>query len=186
MRHNILRDTEAKLFSDICKDVKTEPPLIRVQRDDIQGTVANNARPDVSAIGLWSPCQKSMFDIRVVYPNADSYMDKDLSEIYKMNEDEKKRLYNDRILNCERTTFSPLVFTTPGGMGKECERVNKRVAELLAKKRLERYSDTIKYVRNRLRFALLKATVIAVRGTRGKAIESEKDIEEISFNLIPE
>ena len=66
-----------------------------------------------------------------------------------------------------------MVFTTSGGMGSECERVNKRLAELLAKKRNESYGDVIKYIRNRLRFALLRATVIAVRGTRGIAVEGE-------------
>ena len=71
-------------------------------------------------------------------------------------------------------------------MGKECQRVNKRLAELLSKKKGETYADTIKYIRIRLRFALLKATVIAVRGSRGKGQVEEKDIGEINFNLIPE
>ena len=121
LRHNILRDTEAKLLSEICKDVKTEPGLIPVERDDIAGDTTNNSKLDISAIGLWGPCQKSMFDIRVTYPNADSFMSKDMEEIYKQNEDEKKRKYNDRVLKGERATFSPLVFSTSGGMGTECK-----------------------------------------------------------------
>ena len=44
------------------------------------------------------------------------------------------------------------------------------------------------YLRTRLRFALLKATVIAVRGYRGRAKkeETESCVDEISFNIIPE
>ena len=43
------------------------------------------------------------------------------------------------------------------------------------------------HIRTQLRFALLKSTLIAVRGIRGKTskTESELELEQISFNLIP-
>ena len=78
MRHNTLRDTEAKLLEETCKDVITEPQLIPIRREDIRGNVKGNARLDVSAIGLWSPCEKSFLDIRVTHPNADSHLNKTL------------------------------------------------------------------------------------------------------------
>ena len=186
MRHNVLRDTEADLFSSVCKNVIIEPELISIERVDIDGNDSNQARLDISAIGLWNHYQKSMFDIRVTYPNAESYLSKSLPDLYKMHEEEKKRSYNDRVLNCERATFSPMVFSTSGGMGRECQRVNQRLAELIANKKGERYSDTIKYIRNRLRFALLRATVTALRGCRGKRIDKAIEIEDIHFNLIPD
>ena len=186
MRHNALRDTEARFLTDICKDVKIEPKLIPVTRDDIRGNVQEKARLDVSAVGLWTPCEKSFLDIRVSHPNADTYMSKPLSDVYSVNEMEKKNEYGDRVRNCERGTFSPMIFTTTGGMGPECERVNKRIAELLAKKKNEQYQFVISYIRTRLRFALLRATLIAIRGVRGKKDNGrEQQIEDISFNLIP-
>ena len=38
----------------------------------------------------------------------------------KKHEQEKKRNYNRRIMNIENGTFTPLVFSVFGGMGKEC------------------------------------------------------------------
>ena len=97
-----------------------------------------------------------------------------------------KNLYNERIINVEKSTFTPLVFTTTGGMGPECQRLNKRLAELISKKRNEQYSKVMSYIRTRLRFALLRSTIIALRGLRGKSSREEDKIEELSFNLIPE
>ena len=72
-------------------------------------------------------------------------------------------------------------------MAPECQRLNKHLAEKIAKKRGEKYGYVINHVRTRLRFALLKATLIAVRGVRGhgKGTAEELDMDEISFNLIP-
>ncbi len=41
-------------------------------------------------------------------------------QIYRMHEKEKKRLYSKSTdIDIEHETFTPLVFTTTGGMGKE-------------------------------------------------------------------
>ena len=81
-----------------------------------------------------------------------------------------------------------LVFTTTGGMGKECTQFNKRLAEMISEKTKEKYSKVMCHIRTRLRFALLRATLVAVRGYRGKRnqMSAEKDEDEIDFNLIPE
>lgn len=36
--------------------------------------------------------------------------------IYKMHENEKTRLYKERVIEAEHGTFTPLVFTTTGGV----------------------------------------------------------------------
>ena len=73
-------------------------------------------------------------------------------------------------------------------MSPECEALIKRIATLIANKTSENYSQVMTYLRTRLRFALLKATVIAVRGYRGRAKKEETGscVDEISFNIIPE
>ena len=78
--------------------------------------------------------------------------------------------------------------STTGGMGPEFEVLNKRIATLVANKTSENYSHMMTYLRARLRFALLKATVITVRGYRGRAKkeDTESSVDEISFNIIPE
>ena len=109
-----------------------------------------------------------------------------MEQIYRQNELEKKRLYNDRVLQVEKASFVPLVFTTYGGFGPECTKLNKRLAELIAAKRNESYPLVIKHIRTRLRFSLLRSTLIAIRGIRGKKNNREEDLQNVSFNLIPE
>ena len=185
MRHNCLRNIEAKLLEDVCKDVIIEPELLPVNAEITSGNCSENARLDISCIGLWNPCERNYFDIRITHPNAESHKEKTLDQLYSENEQEKKRSYNDRVVNVEKGTLTPLVFTTSGGMSPECAKMNKQLAELIARKRNESYAHVIQYVRTRLRFALLRCTVIAIRGVRGKDMSTgEKNISDISFNLI--
>ena len=138
---------------------------------------------------MWSAYERTFCYVVLTYPNENSHINKSFNALYKEKECLKKRKYNDRIINVEKSTFTPLVFTTSGGMGQECHRLNKRLAELIAAKRRENYSQVMQHIRCRLRFALLKATLVAIRGVRGRsggaAEEEEDDIGDISFNLIP-
>ena len=109
-----------------------------------------------------------------------------METIYENCEKRKKSKYNDRILQVEKASFSPLIYTTNGGMGPECLRVNKKIAERIAEQRKEHYSKVMNHVHTRLRFALLKSVLVAVRGYRGNEPGGEIDISEIDFNLIPE
>ena len=43
-------------------------------------------------------------------------------------ENEKKRMYNQRVTDIEEGTFTPLIFTTTGGMGEECEKYHGRLS----------------------------------------------------------
>ena len=188
MRHNNIRDFEAKLLREVCKDVKVEPILMPV---GITGTESTNnaekARLDVSAVGVWSSMERTFLDVRVMHPNSPSYEDMSPKDIYDKHEKEKKRSYNNRVMQIEKGTFTPLIFSTTGGMGPECARYHKRIAELLAHKRGEEYSHVVNHVRTRIRFALLKSVLIAIRGERGRGRkEKEAQMEDLSLNLIPE
>ena len=87
-----------------------------------------------------------------------------MAETYQQHEKEKKDKYNQRVIDMEKSSFNPLVFTTTGGMTPECNRVNKRLAEQIAEKCREPYASVITYIRTKLRFALLKSTLAAIRG----------------------
>ena len=119
-----------------------------------------------------------------MHPNAPAYVDKDIKKVYIAHEREKKRNYNERILQIEKGSFTPIVMSTSGGMGNEAERYHKRMAELISTKRKENYADVLNYIRTRLRFCLLKSTLIAVRGVRGKRKDHTSPIADLSFNLI--
>ena len=80
---------------------------------------------------------------------------------------------------------STIVLSMSRGMGVEATKLHKRIAVSIADKRNEEYSHVINHLRTRLRFALLKSTVTAVRGTRGKRTkENLTPLSLISFNLI--
>ena len=49
-----------------------------------------------------------------MHPNAESYKDLTPKQIYRMHENEKKRMYNQRVTDIEQGTFTPLVLRPPG------------------------------------------------------------------------
>ena len=77
------------------------------------------------------------------HPNAVSYKELSPKQKYKLHEDEKKRKYASRIIEVKNGTFTPLVFTTTGGMSQECQRYNSRLAELISSKKQEDYATAI-------------------------------------------
>jgi hypothetical protein len=186
MRHNRVRDLEADLMREVCQDVKTEPELLPIDADIItNGNKATKARLDVSGIGVWGSHERTFIDVRIMHPNSPSYINKPVEKVYKDHEDEKKRVYNERVIQVEKGSLTPIVMSTFGGMGAEANRFHKRIATLISQKRNERYSDVMSYIRTRLRFCLLKSVLVAVRGVRGKSTKEKiSPISSISFNLL--
>ncbi|KXJ05718.1 hypothetical protein AC249_AIPGENE25944 [Exaiptasia diaphana] len=167
-RHNELRDLEADLLSMVCNDVEIEPQLQEVTGEQLSSgsNMAKEARLDIHARGFWGKQQSAFFDIRVCHANADSYKQMEPNQIYRLHENEKKRCYSRRVLDIEQGTFTPLVFTSTGGMGPECLRYHSRLAELIANKKGENYSKTISWIRAKTSFALLRSALICLRGSR--------------------
>ena len=71
-------------------------------------------------------------------------------------------------------------------MAPECARFHKKVAELIANKTNEEYSKVVNHIRTRIRFTLLRSTLLAVRGERGKHKNAQTNISELSFNTLPD
>ena len=57
--------------------------------------------------------------IRVFHPNASSNHSITTAAAYRKHETAKKREYAQRIREVEHGVFTPLVFSTTGGMGRE-------------------------------------------------------------------
>ena len=66
-----------------------------------------------------------------------------LAQCYRRNELEKKRAYDERVREIEHASFSPLVFSTSGGMGTTAAVVYKRLASLIAEKHNKPYSRAL-------------------------------------------
>ena len=114
-------------------DVEVEPVLQEVTGEVLPrgANKAPDARLDIRARGFWAREQSAFFDVRACHPNADSYKNLTTEQIYKLHDNDKKRLYSSRVLEVERGTFTLLVFTTTGGMSNECQRCHSRLGDLL-------------------------------------------------------
>jgi len=171
MRHDAVRDCTANLLRDAgCKDVRTEPELLPVNPNKFKPRTNTTvgARLDVSARGVWSTFERSFYDVRVTHPNCLSNVGKPVAAIYIEHQNSKKIEYEERVIESEKGSFTPLIFTTSGGMGPEGSMFYKRLAELTAAKKNEQYAIVMNYIRTRLRFAILRSTLIGVRGERGR------------------
>ena len=174
IRHNVVRDTTHEFLTEVCKDVKLEPLLQPITSEELPSgsNVADGARSDVSALGFWAPLRRAFFDIRVFNPQASTNWCKDIPEMYAHHEHLKKREYNARMLEVEKGSFTPLVFSCSGGFSKEADKFIKHLAEKLSHKRNERYSVVVNFIRTRIRFEILKTCVISLRGERSSRKES--------------
>ena len=119
------------------------------------------ARLGVSCVGVFSPLDRTYLDVRIFHAGAPSYRSKTPNQLYAEHERQKKREYNARILNIEKSTFVHMVFYTSGGIGKEATRFLKQVAGIISNRRGEEYSDVNFHLKTRPRIALLKSTLIA-------------------------
>ena len=110
--------------------------------------------------------EKAFFDVRVFHDGNISNSGP-IDTVFQKHEQEKKRAYNDRVIQVEKATFTPLVFSTSGAMGKEATSLHKRLVSLISQKRGTPYSETMSHVRRKLRFSILRTTLAAIRGYRG-------------------
>jgi hypothetical protein len=169
MRHDAVRDILASAMNEVLRDVQCEPPLIPLSGENILPARANrdpDARADIRARGFWADQQCAFFDIRVFYPHAPSYQSRSLSSLCKSFENEKKSLYGDRVQQIDHGSFTPMVFSSCGGTGEESKAALKKLASMIAEKRHENYSHTIALLRMRISFALIRSSIICLRGTR--------------------
>ena len=136
VRHNDLRDITAGLLSRVCSDVATEPPLQPLSGEVITPKSANrqdDARADIHARGFWGRRQSAFLDVRVFHPNAPSYRNYSIPShsVYRRHELQKKREYGERVREVEQASFTPLAFSTTGGMGGEALTFYRRLTDML-------------------------------------------------------
>ena len=112
------------------KDVVIEPNLINVTNEQLRNGTnkTNGTRLDVSCRGFWTPLDRTFTDVRVIHPQAQSNRNMSLFQMYRNHEMKKKNSYVDRVLNVEKGNFTPLVFSTTGGLGSEAVKFYKHLA----------------------------------------------------------
>ena len=167
IRHNGIRDLTAKMLTEVCKDVAVEPTLIPLTGENTKyksALIGNEARLDVRVRGFWIYGQQAFLDVRVFDPNASRYVNVSLPQCYRGNESEKKRHYSERILQVDHGSFTPLVFSIYGGMGRECQMFYSKLAELIADKRKSSKSIVSSWISTKICFALQKSCLLCLRG----------------------
>ena len=168
-RHDGVRNLLTSFLSKVCTNVEVEPQLqpLDNERFNLRSAVTSpEARLDMKAGGFWSRGVTAFFDVRVTHVNSKCNQGKSTSTIFKEQEEEKKRKYQQRVLNVEMGSFTPLVFGTNGGMGADCSCFLKRLAEKISEKNEEPYHITITWIRTMLSFEILRSVHTCVRGSR--------------------
>lgn len=168
-RHNEIRDITAKLLSEVTKDVEVEPELIALTGEEMHHATSktnNEVRLDIAARDFWVKGQRSYFDVRVFDPNAKKHQHLQLKRCYQLNENEKKRHYNERIQRVDQGSFSPLVFSLAGGMAPEARVFYGRLSEKLALKRNVETNIIKSWIKTLLNFSLIRSMLLMIRGSR--------------------
>ena len=170
LRHNEIRDTTASLLTEVCSNVAVEPALQELNGESFSCKSANRdigARVDIAVDGFWGPGRERTFiDVRVFNPFAPTNRKTSISSSYRSHEREKKRQYTQRVCEVEHGSFSPLVFSSSGGMAKEATVFYKRLAALLAERWDQPCSVTMGWLRCTLGFSLLRSSIQCIRGAR--------------------
>ena len=184
-RHDKLRNFEANLLKQVCKDVQIEPMLQPTEGHRLgpSANTSNDARLDVRAKGFWRDSQNAYFDVRVTNTDSASQRNNTVTSILRKHEMEKKRAYNARVMAVEHATFTPLVYTIKGVMGKECSVYHKALAEKLATKSGDMYSEVTRLIRVKLSFIILKSALQCIRGSRTVYGEHLTTCDDFSHNL---
>ena len=171
-RHNFIHDITDNWMTEVCKGVAVEPPLQPLNGEQFSYASAitdDNARADICAQGFWgNSSQRAFFDVRICNPTAQSYRNSSLEAVYRSQEREKRRQYEERINVVEMSSSTPLVFSIFGGMSKCTAVAYKRLADLLSVKRSETYSQVIPWIHININFALLRSSINAIRGYRSQ------------------
>ena len=178
MRHDNIRDFEANLIRKICNDVEVEPSLQPLAGEIIRGEKGDDARADVRGRGVWRPCQNAFFDVCVTNVNCTTQKNFSTAAVFKKTENKKKNKYNDRIMNVEHGTFTPLVFSINGSAGPEAETLHKHLADKISSKTGEKYAEIITWIRCKITFIILRACLACLRGSRQRNVVAETNVTD--------
>ena len=93
-------------------------------------------------------------------------------------------MYNQRVIEIEHGSFSPLVFTPYGGTGREAGRFMTELAQKLAEQKNMTYNNIIHWLRSKLSFNLLKSAVMCLRGSRRSKSDLNMDLNGAEISKV--
>ena len=118
----------------------------------------DGARLDIAVSGFWGGrFEKTYLDVRIFNPHAPSNRGSSTTSCYRKHENEKKRAYEQRLLEIEHSTFTPLVFSATGGMARQSTTFYKDWPHCLPK------SGIIRIAQHSVGFAIALPSLCYVR-----------------------
>ena len=112
--------------------------------------------------------EDAYFDVKVFHPYASSYQSRTPANLFQTHETRKRLEYEDRIVNVDHGSFTSLVFSSTGSAGPMADTFLQRLAGKLSEKDGVSYSSTIAWLRCRFSFALLRGSILCIRGSRSR------------------
>ena len=177
-RHNEVRDAFGDLASIAWNHVVKES----VVREANNASHSPALVADLSVRGVWIPQSEALFDVRIVDTDARTYRDRSPMDVLSAAEGEKKKKYLQACSD-RRALFTPLCVSVDGMMGREASVFVKRLAERLSFKWGHKYNSILGWIRTRLTFSILRATILCLRGSRTKWRPVDL-VDGTSLNLI--
>ena len=104
-RHDGVRKLLTSLLRKVCKNVEIEPHLIPLDNERFNLRSANTspeARLDMKKDGFWLRGSTTFFDVRVTHVNSKYNQGQPTQMVFKGNENEKKKKYQQRVLDVQR------------------------------------------------------------------------------------
>jgi hypothetical protein len=183
IRHNAVRDYLAEMIDIVCSDVEKEPKLQALGGEEFSRATltGEQAHPDIRARGYYRAGQQAFFDVKVMNPNSESYLNISTEKVYERAEQQKKSAYNERILQVEHGSFTPLIFSVSGGMGTQAKTFAKMLCNKIAYKKRQEYSDVMNMFRCKLSFLIQKMVLLCIRGSR--SLNNKNNNIELSSNI---
>ena len=77
----------------------------------------------------------------------------------------KRNANTIKVLEIDHGSFTPLVFSICGGMGRECSMFYNKLVKKIAEKRELHQSIVTNWIRTKISFALLKSALLCLSGS---------------------
>ena len=93
----------------------------------------------------------------------------------------KDMAYNHRVQEVEQGSFTPLIFSTSGGMSRECSTFYSRLAAMISEKRGEELSLVSTWIKTKINYSLIRSTLMCLRGTR--TLQTFKSLKDTDIEI---
>ena len=123
--------------------------------------------------------ESTIFDVRIFNPNVQSNLATPVISLYRQHEQQKRRRYEERVIEVEQASFTPLFFSVTGGCSRLTSVFLQRLAELMSAKRAQPYSVIMAWLRCRVSFCLLRAAIMYVRAGRSRVGHHKRSREVV-------